>query len=374
MKKGFTLIELAIVLVLVGLLLGLGTSLVGILIKQVKRRETQERLDAAVESIIGYTQTHKYIPDNATFPQVVRTPRDTYGKPFRYVYYNDLSGTSGYCGKKTSPLSVRICHDSSCSSYEEVKDVAFIIISSGENYNLQTYIPNPPGVSSDTIVRVYDYGIEVDDYSADMNRIEEYDDLVKWVTLSELKQKADCKPLTIVSPEILPDAEEDSPYSYQLEAEGGKPPYTWSGTIGGGLNLDSNGRVYGTVNLNTLSSTGELNHCNETISFNATVTDSVSDTEWKIFSIPVKPRNLKIVTDHIPYGYKGSSYYAKIFAQGGTPPYDWDMSGSCPSGLTCSGNTISGTPSVNGTFDIIVTVKDKCGFKYSKKYTLVINP
>ncbi len=374
MKKGFTLIELAIVLVLVGLLLGLGTSLVGILIKQVKRRETQERLDAAVESVIGYAQTHKYLPDNATFFSVVRTPRDTYGKPFIYIYYSALAGSGGYCGKKESPITIRICHDNGCSSYEEIKNVAFLVLSSGENYNIQTYLPNPSAVSSDTVIKIYDYGIKVDDYPSDMNRVEEYDDQVKWITLSELRRKADCKPLAIISPENLPKAEEDSPYSYQLEAEGGKPPYSWSGLVGSGLNLDSEGRVWGTVNLNTSTSTGELTTCNGSITFNATVKDSVNDTEWKIFNIRVEPKALRIITDTLPIGYVGSSYAAKISAQGGVIPYSWSMTGTCPPGLTCSGNTISGTPSKSGSYDITVTVTDHCGFSYSRKYTLVVNP
>jgi len=374
MRKGFTLIELAIVLVLVGLLLGFGTSLIGMLIRQVKHRETQEQLDAAVESVIGYARTHKYIPDNATFPEVVRTPKDTYGKPFQYIYYSGLSGSAGYCGKKSSPITVRICHDATCTSYEDVNDVAFIVLSSGENCNIQTYIPNPPGVSTAVVIRVYDYGLQVDDYPVDMDRVEDYDDMVKWVTLAELRQKADCKPLAITSPDVLPAAEEDAPYSYQLEAEGGKPTYTWSGTVGGGLSLETSGRVYGTVNLNSATSTGELTVCNDTISFNATVTDSAGDTDSKVFSIPVVPRPLKIVTEHLPYGYKGSSYRAEISAQGGTPPYTWTMTGSCPAGLNCSGNVISGVPTVNGTFDITVTVTDSCGLKYGRKYSLVINP
>ncbi len=392
MRKGFTLIELAIALVLIGLLLGFGTSLIGILIKQVKHRETQERLDAAVESVIGYACTHKYLPDNATFPKVVRTPNDIYGKPFKYIYYSRLSGPTGYCGKKSSPITVRICHDAACTSYEDVSNVAFVIVSGGENYNIQTYIPSPPGVSTAVVIKVYDYGLQVDDYPADMNRVEDYDDLVKWVTLAELRQKADCKPLTITSPDVLPAAEEDAPYSYQLEAEGGKPGYTWSGTVGGGLSLETSGRVWGTVNLNSATSTGELNSCNGTITFNATVTDTVGDSDWKIFTIPVKPRSLIITTDHIPYGYVGSKYSAIISAEGGVLSSNlnyemWTLVGtegkSCPHNIKLYKlNNVRGSAELvvdeelekEGNCIIEVKVEDACGNSYSRRYTLTINP
>ena len=375
--KGFTLIELAIVLVLVGILLGLGTSLIGLLIKQAKRKETKERVDAAVASIIGYAQSNSYIPDNSTFSSVVRTPRDAYGKDLRYIYYANLAGSSGYCGAKSSPLKVRLCHDAGCSSYDEIDDVAFIVLSGGENYNVQTFIPSPPGVTTNSTVNVYDPGIEVDDYPSDMNRVEEYDDVVKWVTVSELQQKAGCKPLRITSPHSLPSAIEDTTYSYKLQAEGGRIPYTWSASIGYGLNINSStGEISGTVNVNNSTTTGELNSCNETISFTATVTDSIGNTDSSSFSILVSPKPLRIVTDYLPYGYEGSKYSATIYAEGGVPSYNWSMSGSCPSGLSCSGNTITGTPSSGsaGTYEITVTVSDACGHSYSRKYTLTINP
>ncbi len=49
-KKGFTVIELAIVLVVIGILIGLGVGLVGILTKQAKLKESREIVRDVYES------------------------------------------------------------------------------------------------------------------------------------------------------------------------------------------------------------------------------------------------------------------------------------------------------------------------------------
>ena len=53
-QKGFTIIEVAMVHVIIGLIVGFGASLVGPLTIRAKRNETKETLKAAKESIVGY--------------------------------------------------------------------------------------------------------------------------------------------------------------------------------------------------------------------------------------------------------------------------------------------------------------------------------
>ncbi|MGE3259894.1 MAG: type II secretion system protein, partial [Geobacter sp.] len=48
-RNGFTLVELAVSLVVIGLLIGLGTAMVGPLMSSIKVRESRENLGAAVE-------------------------------------------------------------------------------------------------------------------------------------------------------------------------------------------------------------------------------------------------------------------------------------------------------------------------------------
>ena len=54
--KGFTLIEIAVVLIIVGLLIGFGASMVRPLFERSRRIETQESVKAAVESVVPITQ------------------------------------------------------------------------------------------------------------------------------------------------------------------------------------------------------------------------------------------------------------------------------------------------------------------------------
>jgi len=64
-KKGFTLIELAIVLVVLGILVGLGVGLVGILTKQAKLRESRDIVRDVYESIISRVSS-LYLQGGAT--------------------------------------------------------------------------------------------------------------------------------------------------------------------------------------------------------------------------------------------------------------------------------------------------------------------
>lgn len=83
-SKGFTLIEIAIALVIIGLLIGLGASLIGPLTKRAKITETKDTLNAAVESVIGFAAKNNRLPTNTEFPQAVRNPNDSWTKPLVY--------------------------------------------------------------------------------------------------------------------------------------------------------------------------------------------------------------------------------------------------------------------------------------------------
>ena len=248
-QKGLTLVEVAIVLVILGLLIGLGASLIGPLTKRAKITETRDIVNAAVESVIGFAAKNNRLPTNTEFPQAVRNPNDAWTKPLVYFVDSSLTTSSnnpaeGICGRKTTNLIV--CTDVNCNN--QIPDVAFIVVSGGPNYNVQTGpSTTSPCPSGKTCYKVYPQDTpNVDDYPNDFTRQEEYDDIVKWVTLDELRIKAGCQgaQLKILNNE-LPYGYENSQYNATIYAEGGLPfqsggKYKWcrEGALPSGLNAN----------------------------------------------------------------------------------------------------------------------------------------
>ncbi len=228
-QRGITLVEIAIVLVLIGLLVSVGASLIGPLTKRVKVTETREIIDAAVESITGFSAKNYRLPADYEFPQVVRNPKDAWGKNLVYIFDANLANipqnpAEGICGKAITRLT--ICRDINCTSQNQIQNVAFLVVSSGENFNLQTGpFASPSCPSGKICIRVLDQGVpNVDDYPNDFQRLEDYDDIVKWMTVNELRIKAGCRgaPLKILNNE-LPYGYEGSNYNGAVYAEGGTP-------------------------------------------------------------------------------------------------------------------------------------------------------
>jgi hypothetical protein len=100
-------------------------------------------------------------------------------------------------------------------------------------------------------IRVYAPVLRVDSYSgtyegvSDPNRVEEFDDIVKWVTLDELRAKMGCSmPIRIINNK-LPYGFENSNYTATVFAEGGVPfpssgKYKWcrQGDLPSGLSAN----------------------------------------------------------------------------------------------------------------------------------------
>lgn len=370
-SKGFTLIEIAMVLVVIGILLTIGAGLVSVLTKKAKFNESKEVVKAAREAVIGYAVKNGYLP--VTLEDAGAKGFDTWANALQFYRASELTGGDA-CGINTTTMTVYECVNADCSSYNQKSNIAFVVYSRGADGNGAC-----TGSSSPFYVREQDMGYNSPCIYAPSNPQFNYDDIVAYASLDEIRSLRGCpQPLAITSPSVLAEGEEDSFYSYSLQAIGGKPPYTWSGSAGSGLTLNSAGLISGTINVNTASGTGELTACSASISVSATVNDSAgSPPQNYSASIPVRPKPLTIITQSLPSAYEGSPYSATISASGGRTPYLWNMSvsPSCPSGLTCSGNSISGTPASGtaGTYTVTSTVNDTCT-TYTKNFVLTINP
>jgi hypothetical protein len=143
-------------------------------------------------------------------------------------------------------------------------------------------------------------------------------------------------------------------YSSSLNATGGTAPYTWSvsGTLPAGLGFGNTGTISGTPT--AIGTTSPI----------FTVTDSSSPVQSKsaTLTLTVAAPALTITGSTLASGTDGTAYSSPMAASGGTPAYTWSLASgsSLPAGLTLAASTgiISGTPSVSGTFNFNVAVKD----------------
>lgn len=180
---------------IVGLLIGIGAGMIGPMTKRAKYVETRDIVNSAVESVIGYAAVNNRIPDLTAVPSGtsvwsnLRTQNDAQQRQLIYIFDNNLAASA--CTRTSTNLALRVCNDASCTTSDTVNNVAFILASAGLNSNNQTAASQTVS-SPTTTINTYISGVPVDNYAGDFARADEYDDAVKWITLSELKTKIGC--------------------------------------------------------------------------------------------------------------------------------------------------------------------------------------
>ena len=237
-QKGLTLVEVAIVMVIMGILIAIGASMLGPLTKRAKQVETDAVLNSTIDAIMAYVTANKRLPfwtDNndlvlssSEFHYILRSRNDAWSGPIFYRYSNNPNlSTTDICAATTTNLQVARCGtDVFCATPQITSNVALVIYSRGANINYQTVLPGPPPpppvIPAPGIVTVYmyDQGISmritnrvsglidipntqplqtindpVDNTAAICTAngdLCKYDDIVKFITLTELKTKIGC--------------------------------------------------------------------------------------------------------------------------------------------------------------------------------------
>ena len=156
-----------------------------------------------------------------------------------------------------------------------------------------------------------------------------------------------------------------TPYSASVQATGGNAPYKYvllAGTLPAGLSLTDSGTLQGTP-----TSPGDY-------SFSAQVTDANGSLANGSFSVSISAAPLTLTLGTFPAGVVGSDYPVQILTPaGGASPYTFSVSsGSLPSGLTLSGNQISGVPTAAGTSSFSIKVTDFAGKVITASGSIVI--
>jgi hypothetical protein len=152
--------------------------------------------------------------------------------------------------------------------------------------------------------------------------------------------------------------------SFSVTATGTAPlTYQWkkNGTAISGATSAS----YTTPATSTSDSGGQF-----TVAASNTVGTVTSNTAT--LTVNAATSALQITTVQLPDGLVGGPYSSALNASGGSTPYSWSvLSGSLPNGLTLnSAGSISGTPTVAGSFPFTMQVKDAAGQSASGNFTI----
>jgi prepilin-type N-terminal cleavage/methylation domain-containing protein len=351
-KLGFTLVEMSIVLIIVGLLLGTGASLMGILVKRAKMLETREIVNKAYEAVTGFVANNKRLPSLEEFKAFGVKTTDSQNNNIIYALADNIN----LC---TNTLSLLTVTDSSSGSPQSKNNVGFIIYALGEN------------LCDDTNATSKNFNVKNPATQVTCNsRQTDYDDIVRYADINQLRQN-NCNPFRIVT-DSLPTGTEEYVYpSTNLEATDGVYPYEWtliSGNLPPGLLLS--GPVISGVPTND-GSYG--------FTIQARDSENPARVATKTFAITVNPNKPRITTEFISYGIVGDALPSiTLSATGGKTPYkNWHIiSGGLPPSLTLNSSTgkISGTPSAAGTYSFMVMVGDSDNDNATKTLSLTINP
>ncbi|MGE4319259.1 MAG: type II secretion system protein [Deferribacterales bacterium] len=274
-KKGFTLIEVIIVLFIVGFLTAASIKAIQTTVSSSKISSSTDKVSALVREVGEYSARAKRLPNTSANFQIttgneiysaVTSRTDSFGKPMLYIPDNDLTEVDengrpkDICAINSTTMSVQICSSSACTTPDKtISNVAFAAVSGGSNQNVQiTYDTNS------RTLKTYLDTISVDGYTADQSKTETYDDIAKWMTLDELKKAAGCDgaALEIIQKDVPPLAHRND-YSYTLTLKGGVGPYQWcaesdSSDVRSLLNYKISGGS--NKSLNSISACGESDY------------------------------------------------------------------------------------------------------------------
>jgi prepilin-type N-terminal cleavage/methylation domain-containing protein len=278
--NGFTLVELAVVLVIIGMLVGMGASMIGPITNLAKVRETRDMQDASIQAIVSWASSRNMLPNAVidpldvlypdSFSTVAKNIKDAWNQNLLYLYDVNLNPSTNkdtICGRRTTSLKLWL-------ESGTISNIAFMIISRADNADnnafKSTFTADAPAPSFgadasydgavDKIIEIPTSGpksgITPSGYAkgtikaigSDPVTIWTNPDIIRWVTLDELRSKIGCQgaPLKILNNE-LPVGNKNDVYNATIKADGGvqftsPDVYRWcvqttSGTSPAGLSF-----------------------------------------------------------------------------------------------------------------------------------------
>ncbi len=141
--------------------------------------------------------------------------------------------------------------------------------------------------------------------------------------------------------------------------------YTWTAVsaLPDGLTLSPNGIL-----------TGKTPTAAGSYSFTVRVSDKFKNTADALVKLKVKVEPIELTTTTVT-GKVGTPMSYVLKATGGVPPYTWAAAGAMPAGLSLSAQgIISGTPTTDGTFAVVVKITDSVGTEALENLTITVAP
>jgi prepilin-type N-terminal cleavage/methylation domain-containing protein len=429
-RKGFTLIEIAIVLVIIGLLMTIGVPMIGVLTKRgafLESRETVKTARDALSGSIVKTGNFGAAPLMSTSPRTA----DAWGRNLLFLADDAVWGAAkNVCGVTTTSIKLKECSNDACSAFNTKNNIAFLVYSNGEDGNgactgtgvctggAGTCIfPTCTGTCTAGVCSggvgtcptctatpgayctfpVWQQGAGYNSpctYTA-TNPAYQYDDIVQHVTLDEIRAARNCS--FKISNTSLPDASVGTAYSITLQASGdGSASYVWSTGQGqGGCSAGSVQLVSAATGLCLNSATGVISGTPTaagSINFTVAATNVNNSSASQMLTLNIID-TLAITTQYLPDGVTWVPYSVALNATGGNPPYTWSTGqgqGACPAGteqmvaantglcLNSSTGLLSGAiptspyPLLSGNRNFTATVTDVNGKSKFRDYSLNI--
>ncbi len=186
-KNGFTLIEMSIVLVIIGLVIGTIAPLLISQIRQEKIREVREVVRTSRDEVVGFARINQRLPTRSEFSSQIGHVIDPWHEELFYLPALDTT--------RSDPELCEEIDDIEGLSIElpgrenPVPGVAFIVGSKGANYQSNTYLVN----EGTTLIRSFNqdglnnHGAEgtviIKSYGENDQEGNKYDDIVEFVTI-----------------------------------------------------------------------------------------------------------------------------------------------------------------------------------------------
>ncbi|MBF0213491.1 MAG: prepilin-type N-terminal cleavage/methylation domain-containing protein [Magnetococcales bacterium] len=208
---GFSLVELSIVMIIIGLIIAGGVTVFQPSMRQTYKAKNEVIVRHAVDAMIGFSGSYKRLP--TTLQSVINSPKDAQNQDLSYAYDDHFLDESSICNRNSAVLSIT-------GSNYTVSDVAFVIWSKGYDGAVS------PSKSSGPFSTATAFSVP--SYSETKGAVQ--DDLVGWATLTQLKAAVGCggSVMKILASE-LPVGKVDLAYSTTVTftPDGGLSPYYW---------------------------------------------------------------------------------------------------------------------------------------------------